>query len=243
MKIVVLSMWHNEARLAPFFLGHYSYADEIHLMIGRDTTDNTREICARYPNVEIEEFTFPGGLLNDTLKIEKFNSVAAGLDCDWIMALDADEFIFPPSREDPRAYLSQQYGNLLQVPMWQVYRHVTEEDLDPARPALEQRRHGNALKPHHTKPVVVKPEARIEWAVGHHGYKDSGSVIESRDVFWGAHWAMADADMAIARYIRGRRDRMSDDNIRNRHGVHTFALTEEKIRQECAAHVCDPQLF
>lgn len=243
MKITVISMWHNEAQLAPFFLGHYAYADKIHLIIGSDTTDNTLEICAKYPNVEIEEHTFPGGLLNDTLKMEKFNQATARADSDWVIAIDADEFIFPPTREDPRVYLSRQKGNLIQAVMWQVYRHITELDLDPNKPALGQRQHGNNWKVHHMKPIVVKPETHIKWTIGHHGYIKTSRIVESQNVFWGTHWAMADADMAIARYIKGRKERMSERNIERRYGIHCTNYTEEIIRAECAKHLNDPKIF
>ena len=243
MKITVISMWHNEAQLAPFFLGHYAYADKIRLIIGKDTTDNTLEICARYPNVEIEEYTFPGGLLDDILKMEIFNQIAATEDSDWIMTLDADEFIFPSTREDPREYLSRQKGNLLQAVMWQVYRHSSESDLDPNKPALEQRQHGNTSKAHHTKPVILKPEIHIQWSIGHHGRMKNPDIVESQDVFWGAHWAMADVDMAVARYIRGRKGRLSKRNIIRGFGIHCTNYTEDRIRAECAEHLQDKKLF
>ena len=242
MKIIVISMWHNEAFLAPFFLNHYAYADKIHLLIGEDTTDNTLEICSKYPNVEIEEFNFPGGLINDELKIKKFNETIREFDCDWIIALDADELIFPPKQKDPREFLAKQESNLLYAPMWQVYRHVTESDLDPNKPAIWQRRYGSPLV-HHSKPIVVKPEAEIEWGSGHHSYKKTDKIKESDDFFLGVHWAMADMDMAIARYIAGRKNRLSKENIARGHGYHVFELTEEKIREKCGRHENDPQLF
>ena len=242
MRIEIVSMWHNEAFLAPFFLNHYAYADKIHLIIGEDTTDNTFEICSKYPNVEIDEFTFPDKLINDTLKIKKFNEAIKGFDCDWIIALDSDEFIFAPGQEDPREFLSRQNENLLHASMWQVYRHVTESDLDPSKPAIWQRRYGNP-KLHHIKPIIVKPEAEIEWGIGHHSYKTTDKIKESQDFFLAAHWAMVDADMAIARYIAGRKNRISEENYAHYYGYHTFDLTEEKIRAECELHLHDPQLF
>lgn len=245
MRIAVISAWHNEAVLAPFFLGHYSWADRIHLIIGDDTTDGTLAICARYRNVWIDQFTFPSRLLNDTLKIKKFNALSQTYahedEFNWIIAVDADEFIFAPHGEPPRDCLARQAGNLLYAEMWQVYRHLSESDLDPSRPALGQRQHGNP-RVHHIKPIIVRAKVAIEWETGHHGYIKNSRVLPSPNVFCAAHWAMADADLAIARYIAGRRDRMSQENLQKNHGVHTFNLTEESIRAECAAHLEDPLL-
>jgi hypothetical protein len=241
MKVFIVSAWHNEAFLAPFFLNHYAWADRIHLIIGEDTTDATRAICSRYRNTWVEQFTFPDKLLNDTLKIKKFNEVVPQLDCDWAIALDADEFIFAPHDEDPREFLSRQTGNLLYAEMWQAWRHVSESNLDPSKPALGQRRHGTT-QAHHIKPIIVRPETRIVWQPGHHGYLRNGRIHPSPHVFLGAHWGMADADMAIARYIDGRAKRMSEENLRKHHGFHTLGLTAESIRQLCTEHAHDPLL-
>jgi hypothetical protein len=242
MRIHVLTFWHNEAALAPFFLNHYAYADKIIVVLGEDTADNTREICARFPNVEIQEYTFPGGLLDDDVKIERFNALAAAQSCDWLLALDSDEFIFPPTRETPGEFLGRQPGNLLDAAMWQVYRHATEGDLDPDRPVVGQRRHGNPV-PHHVKPIIVKPEAGTVWMPGNHHVLPNPGIRKSAERFIGAHWAYADAEIAIARYVKGRRDRFSAANIQKRHGWHLFEITEDKIREECRQHLNDPLLF
>lgn len=248
MKIHVLTMWHNEAALTPFFLSHYSYADKIKIVMGSDTTDETREICARHPNVEIINIEFPGGLLDDDFKIAVFNAMVAVEDCDWLLALDADEFIVPlgwtpeAGGQGVREYLAQADGNLLWATMYQVYQHNTEGPLNPEQPAFEQRRHGNP-KPHHIKPVVVKPGPHLRWAVGNHHFLPHPQIREGAGGFGGTHWAYADADLAIARYITGRQKRMSPANLEKRHGWHTFELTPDSIREECRAHENDPLLF
>ena len=248
MTIVVLSMWHNEETIAPFFLSHYAYADKIHLIIGGDTTDNTREICARYPNVEIDAFDMPGGLLNDALKIRKINDMASNLDCDWIMAVDADELLFPANGESASAILARQSANLLYAQMWQVYRHETEGELNPGLPAIYQRRHGDPdITTHpnsdYVKPIIVRPEVKIEWGPGCHLYRANGKIRVSADSFLGAHWQMADVNMAIDRRVQGRRKRFSEENLRMGWGGQHFTITEDEIKAECAAHAHDPQLF
>lgn len=241
MKIHVLTMWHNEAALAPFFLSHYSDADKIKIIMGSDTTDESREIIAEYPNAEIVNLEFPGGLLDDDFKIAAYNAMVAVEDCDWLFALDADEFICPLGSPaiDVREYLAQVDGNLLWATMYQVYRHSTDGPLNPFRPAFLQRRHGNPV-PHHVKPVVVQPGPHLRWAVGNHRYIPHPEIREGAGGFAGSHWAYADPDIAIARYVHGRRDRMSKANIEKRHGWHTFDLTEDSIRAECRAHENDP---
>ncbi len=245
VKIHVLTCWHNEAALAPYFLSHYAFADKVKIVLGSDTTDDSREIIARYPNTEIVNLEFPGGLLDDDFKIAAFNSRVATEECDWLMALDADELIVPLGYPlvETREYLAhQQDGNLLWATMYQVYRHVSEGPLDPTRPAFEQRRHGNPV-PHHVKPVIVRPGPHVQWTVGNHHYVPHPEIREGLGGFGGTHWAYADADIACARYLRGRRDRMSTANREKRHGWHTFELSEASIRAECRDHENDAPLF
>lgn len=242
MKILVLSAWHNEERLAPFFLSHYAWADRIILLIGSDTTDASRAVAAGFPNVEIRPTEFPDGLLDDDFKIGVFNRLVPELPADWVFALDADELIFPPRDEDPRAFLERQNGaTVINAGMYQVYRHRTEGPLDPGLPAVPQRRHGPGGW-HHNKPCVVRPEARIVWGIGHHTLCRSGTIKIAKESFIGAHWAFADEGIAIGRYIQGRSQRMSEENRKKSHGFHTHR-TVESILVECVSHIDDPQVF
>ena len=58
MKIDIITMWYNEAFLAPLFLNHYSFANTIHLLYDEDTTDNTLDIVSKYNNVKVIPFDF-----------------------------------------------------------------------------------------------------------------------------------------------------------------------------------------
>jgi len=242
MKVCIVSAWHNEERLAPFFLSHYAWADSIILLIGSDTTDASGAVATRFSNVEIRPMEFPDGLLDDEFKIEVFNRLVPGLPFDWAFALDADELIFPPNGEDSRAFLERQNGaTVINAGMYQVYRNRAEGRLDPALPAVPQRRHGSYWW-HHLKPCIVRPNAGIAWEVGHHHLRKNGTIRVARETFIGAHWAFADEGIAIERYIQGRSQRMSPENRKKRHGFHTHR-TAESILAECASHLDDPQVF
>lgn len=243
MKITVVSFWYNEALLAPFFLSHYAFADRILLFLDKTTTDNSREICAAFPNVEIEEMTFPGGKLDDGLKIAMFNQTIAGLNCDWAYAVDADEFAFPRNGEDPRVVLARQTGNVMKTELLNVYRHTTDVDLDYAHPSLAQRRHGDpVVQRGYDKPVIVKPETQIEWTPGNHYYKPNVNIRELGEDFAGAHWQWADLNITLTRKLT-QKGRLSARNLASGWGTEYLALTEANIRQHCAEHANDPLLF
>jgi hypothetical protein len=243
-------MWHNEALIAPYFLNHYAYADKIHLIMGKDTTDESRDICAGYPNVEIEDFTFPDMLINDIIKSKKMSTAVAGQGTDWAYAVDSDEFVFPANGESPQDVLGRQTGNLLYAKLWMVYRHKADSDLDPTKPPVYQRRHGNpsfatpgAYKTQYIKPIIVRPSLGVEWYPGCHMCKYTPGLNVSDESFLGVHWNMADERIAVSRRVDGRRGRMSADNIRFGMGEQDFNVTEEEIRAECKSHLHDPQLF
>lgn len=242
MKVWVVSAWHNEERLAPFFLSHYAWADSIVLFIGSDTTDASRAIATRFSNVEIRPTEFPGGLLDDEFKIDVFNQLVPEFPADWVLALDADELIFPPNGEDSRTFLERQAeATVINANMYQVYRHRSEGPLDACLPAVSQRRHGPGGW-HHNKPCIVRPEAQIVWEIGHHGLRQSGRIKIAEENFIGAHWAFADEEIAVERYIRGRSQRMSKANREKGHGFHTHR-TAESILTECESHLDDLELF
>lgn len=261
MKIEIITMWYNEAFLAPFFLNHYSFANTIHLLYDEDTTDNSLDIISKFKNVKLIPFRFPD-MMDDILKIEKINSVYRTLDCDWVISVDSDEFIFPlPLGRDLREILMRESKyNLYYVQFWQVYRHRNDSDLDPALPAVYQRRHGDpniskGLNSLYIKPIVARPGLNIEWMPGCHKLKKKSALARIWDVattkrvsispqlIFGAHWAMADPGFAIERRINGRMKRQSKRNIQLGLTVQHHNITAEQIQKECERHLDDPLLF
>jgi glycosyltransferase involved in cell wall biosynthesis len=240
--VSVISRWHNEQFMAPFFLGHYAFADEIIIMLDKSTTDRSAEIIDLYPNARYEYFDH-GGKLNDRLLADMMSDLAASLKTDWVIYADADELAFPEDGEDAREVLAKADGNLIETLFRWVYRHATEEDLDPSKPAAPQRRHGGpyTIVPNPSdkfmKPCIVKPEAGVRWGVGQHDYKKNPKVKVSSIKFSGAHWQMADVEEAVRRYNKNN-DRLSPENVKSGWGVKNF--TEAMIREECSKHLNDP---
>lgn len=259
LRIEVITVWYNERFLAKFFLDHYSFADRIHLVLDADTDDDTPGIAGRYPNVRVEEITFPDKF-DDLRKIARINSIYAGLDCDWVIAADSDEFVFPlPFGTGMREALANEAEyDVVRARMWQVYRHRTDSDLDPGRPAVPQRRHGdpnattgvNAL---YTKPMIVKGGLDLRWGPGCHLLEKPKKKMErlwkrilgrpriSPNLVYGAHWHKADPELIRYR-VANRKNRLSENNIRNALSLH-FRAEEEKILKECEAYLDAPQLF
>jgi glycosyltransferase involved in cell wall biosynthesis len=244
MRVSVISRWHNEAFLAPFFLSHYSWADEIIIMLDSTSNDRSAEIIESFPNAQFKYFE-SGGVLNDRLLAEMMSSLAGSLKSDWVIYVDADELAFPERGADPRETLAKADGNVIETWFRWVYRHKTDLDLDPSFPAVPQRRHGGRYTlaagcwGSFMKPCIVKPETGIRWGVGTHGYAPSPVIQISHTKFDGVHWQMADVEMAVKRSLpRTNATRLSSENLKNGWGVRNW--TEESIRAECKAHENDP---
>jgi glycosyltransferase involved in cell wall biosynthesis len=228
--------------MAPFFLGHYAFADEIVIMLDKSTTDRSAEIIGYYPNARFEHFDH-NGKLNDRLLADMMSDLAASMKTDWVIYADADELAFPEGGEDVRAALARADGNLIETWFRWVYRSADDADLNPALPAVPQRRHGGPYtivanpRDKFMKPCIVKPETGIRWGAGQHDYKANRKIKVSSVKFSGAHWQMADVDEAVRRLLASEK-RLSPENIANKLGVRNF--TEEQVRAECAKHLNDP---
>jgi hypothetical protein len=248
IRVEVVTAWWNEAILAPFFLNHYAYADTIHVLLDEDTSDDTRKYLYKAGNVQIYPIRYPDGI-DWEIKSQAVNDLANNLQCDWVIAVDADEFIWPMENMDnTKGWLAEQEGTLISAALFTVYRHNTESDLDPENPSVYQRRHGDSRlgisyeQTGYIKPCVVRPEIQIEWSCGIHQYKATERTIENRIPMVGAHWCMADPVIAITRRI-GQKERQSKNNKEKSHGIQNFNITKEEIISECRHHEFDPKLF
>ena len=177
MSIEVLTMWYNEAYLAPFFLKHYAYADKITLLYDADTSDNTLKIVESYPNVHVVPFQFPD-MMDDELKRDFLNTQYRQTECDWVLCVDADEFVFYKKGNefcyDLHPFLD---GNpeydLFYVTLYQIYPHADDAELDPDMCPVPQRRYGdpNVTKGHNSmynKPILVRKGLDMYWTPGCH---------------------------------------------------------------------------
>lgn len=249
MKITVIVACYNEETLLPLFLQHYAFADRIIVLLDSDTNDKSEKICKQFKNVEIVPFCFPDGM-DDNMKMVFINEQAAKVKSGWIIAVDADEFVFAlPLQKKVRSVLEAEQGNIIEAHMWQVYKHKTEKPLDPKKPAVPQRRHGDpdfsrGLNAFYIKPCVVRAGCGVQWAPGcHQIIGECADMAVSTTKLHGTHWAMADVDLAIQRRIYGRKLRQSKVNMEKGLSFHNHTVTPEDIVAECLEHENDEKLF
>jgi len=247
MRVSILSKWYNEIELAPFFFKHYDFADEIIIYLDKGSNDGSKEFIENTSKGRISWGT-SGGKLNDGICVRDLNRIAGECKSDWLICVDADEFVFPQGFADPRHSLEVSDGNVIYAAMWNMYKHADDLPLDPTNPSIMQRRHGdpdrtNPSSINCTKPIIIKPEIQINWGVGCHEYFPNKKAIVSHTSWDGAHWQSVELDLAVKRRIKGVRERISDTNRRNNWAFHNFNVTKEEIETLMEEHKYDPLIF
>jgi hypothetical protein len=237
---------------------HYApWVDKI-TIIYSESMDGTREVLEKtaaecgVKSLNIVPFEFPKGF-DDALKIEVINKTVRQSASDFVICVDTDEFVhsWPFDKTDPRKELAKEVGDVVHCALFQSYRHVTEKDIDPKRPPLFQRRHGTTevdtnldgnkslAKDIYTKPCIVRTKSGAQFEMGCHQLREPKLSVTT---WYGVHWGKADR-FCVLRYVRDRRDRLSEENRVNLRGIQHFNVTEEKILAELKLHENDPQLF
>lgn len=249
LRIEVITMMYNEEFLAHYFCRHYAWADRIRVLLDTDTSDNTESILSEYENVVIEPFTFPD-MMDDIIKVEKLNACYLESYADWVILVDADEFIFTRNHETEsiREYLEAYSGfPIMQAVLYNVYRNRKDSDLVLEKGYLN-RRHGDinvkkGINKYYIKPIVVRSGHFFQWTAGMHSIQGMNFKRVGPHYFIGAHWAMADPCFCVERRVRGRRDRQSEVNLKSGLTKHNHYITEESVLEECEAHLDDPKVF
>ncbi len=257
MNITVVVNFYEEAELVPHFVNHYApFADRIFAYVS-PSKDGTQDLLLER-GVEVQMVQFPNGF-DDALKLGLLNNriqERTRSTDDWFIVLDSDELIWPQNFLDYPATRQGLEWALQKVPqefdavkanMWQIARHESEFDLDPTRPPMFQRRHGDPNRESggremYRKPIIVRANRGVTIGMGQHTL-DSGRIAPEEYSWDGGHWRIADPSFVVKRHIRGRRDRLSDENKRTGRGTFVLGWTPEGILAECENHKRDPQLF
>ncbi len=91
-KLSVNVITFNEAHKLEKCLESVKWADEI-IVIDSFSTDNTKEICSKYPNLKVFDYPFMGYGRMRNIAIEKSSG-------DWILSLDTDERVTDILKEE-----------------------------------------------------------------------------------------------------------------------------------------------
>ena len=181
-KRVGLSMVRNESDVIETFIRHnLTLLDELHI-VDHNSSDNTREILTHLKQEGLpihiyhyNELEFaPERVLNHMMQHILNNDA----DIDYIFPLDADEFIYCPSREKLNTFLTLIPQDRVGMYTWRGYLpHSTEYDPNFIFHFTDQR------KEEILTPKVIIPRAIAETCtltIGSHSVRDKeGKEIQS----------------------------------------------------------------
>lgn len=203
---------HNEEYFMPYFLRHYAcFADRI-FVYDAFSTDLTRDIvqtCDKAVLIdfdchEINELRYLG-IHNHEYKLRS-RGVA-----DWVMCVDADEFVCHPDILGDLQRLLDRGVTLVRPPEWLV---VSDEPPTGDGQIWEQVRMGCLNRLQRPKVVAFRPELDINFAAGRHKCNPQPKRFARRARFARfatLHFVYLGEQFCVDK-VRKRRARLSDTN-------------------------------
>lgn len=230
-KLIGISMIRNESDIIEAFVRHnLTLLDELHI-VDHGSTDNSREILNRLKEEGLpihiyyyNELEFiPVTILNNMMK----NLVENDREIDYIFPLDADEFIYCPSRERLELFLSFIPDDRVGMYTWRGYLpNDTEYNPYFINTFIDQREE-NILTPKVIVPRMVAKKDKL--TIGshfmvneknedvksvafissqhrsfHHWFLDKNrfdaKIIETED-FWIGHYPIRSANQQIKKVL------------------------------------------
>jgi|SRR5579884_3157019 len=240
-RVAVISTVHNEEDLIVAFLEHYfGLGVDLVWLLANDCTDRTLELARRHPNIVVSDLD-SGGRLDCAVRrdaLERCRAACAGR-YDWVLPVDADEFVVPKDG-GLKGTLRRHAGQaVLGTEGFDVVQGAGEPAFDPALPPLAQRRFGLASVDY-SKPVVLRPEARVRLGVGLHcleGPMPRPAVCP----FHLFHLAAFDEGLFLKRRRR-MTARQGEANVRHGYSVQHTNQSEDDLRRRWRALQDDPRL-
>lgn len=167
MTIWLYCICRNEARLMPYVLRHYTtFVDRLEFFDDR-SDDGTRELIAACPKAVLTDWPYESGIQDDKfLDFANRKWKDACGKADWIIWIDADEFIYHPRIRELLADY-QQKG--ISMPLIAGYTMVSDHFPTTDGQIYDEIKTG-VPDNRWCKPAVFREN--MVWTVGRHGIDD-----------------------------------------------------------------------
>lgn len=165
LKVDVYSIMRNEIKILPYFLRHYeTFADRIFVW-DDGSNDGTLEMLKSHPKVKVLPLNL--GRIDDDYFVNKlwpqYETISRG-NADWVMCIDADEFIYHPNILNKLEELGKEgikrvlcHGFTMYHP---TFPTTSGQIYDEVKLGVKDK--------WSTKHVLFTPDIRIRWSRGRH---------------------------------------------------------------------------
>jgi glycosyltransferase involved in cell wall biosynthesis len=205
-RLAVITMVYNEDVLLPQFLRHYSPQVDAVFLLDNESDDGSIAAAADYPNVEVSTVR-TNGQLNDGIQMAAKMDVKEACvgKYDYVLLVDADEFVVPKSSGTLReAFSALREKEVFGTHGFNMFRGALEGVYDPAVPLLHQRQWGTESAEEYSKPIIVRPGSPATFSTGFHRLNDRDNDSlkpPSPTHFFLLHYTGIDEDLFVRRCL------------------------------------------
>lgn len=198
-----------------YFIKHYStFCDRI-IIYDDQSTDLTRDIVGGF--AELRECPWVG--LDDIRSIELATTTykEARGEADWVIWVDADEFIYHPDLPGMLAWLKDVGVTL---PSVEGYSMISTSPPSGSGQIYDEIKTG-FLDTSYAKHCVFDPQIDITWSAGKHQVAGGPFVTNSNDPLKLLHYRYLGPEWHLARNSRNY-ERVTPENKMRHHGMETY---------------------
>ena len=218
IKVHCYALCHNEEKILPFFLDHYSaFCDKIFILDG-NSTDSSRDIIKKYDCAEILP-TDSGESIDERVFQNIKNTCWVGSDADWVIVCDVDELVWAPNLS---------LISLLQRATYTGSTIIRTEGFDlytkefPDKLTLNGATVKGIYSVHENKPLIFNPQkVQPNYQIGAHRCNPTGDVKWGEERIFNLHLRYLGHAYIVE---KSKRDiaRHSDYNKSNHFGYHAY---------------------
>jgi glycosyltransferase involved in cell wall biosynthesis len=224
MKIETYVLVNNEELLVPYIMRHYGQYGKV-IFIESNSTDRTVELATTLGGW-VHKYNIPDELDNIAM-LDMKQSCWKGSEADWVMVVDADEFIYHPNLIE---VLERSHATVIHP----TFHNMFSERFPTTKGQIYDEvfmgtRDGGMWK---SKMNIFRPDqiTNMNYGIGAHTATPSGNVIiDSDSGVKTFHMNFLGREYLIARYERNKK-RHTQKDIENGWGQQSF-WSAEKINQ------------
>ena len=182
MTIYLYCLFGNEEQLMPYFLRHYAPQVDRLFMLDGGCTDGSKALIEACPNAEIQESPFAHGGYDELAfvdylaeKCREARIKGVSSPADWVIAVDADEFLYDP--RGLRFALDEYRRHGRRAVKALGYQMVADKFPDGDKQLTSLIRAGT-YDPEYDKLAAFDPAVNVSWTFGRHNYRADCQVYQ-----------------------------------------------------------------